>query len=189
MRIMQTKIVDPRELSEGRDGILCVYDAVTYRMKELTSVLISSSTACRTNLMDLLLDNFSQQRLDPEKLFQTFAYGIVSRFSPFGRFCLLTRLFLQFKYVYDKKALLTVDYIRNLDPSVSSYDDDETGGYEDQSVQPEPEAILNYNLKDEPSPDSQVYCEQFTDAIPNDGNVEPPLKDLYALSMSRFSNY
>jgi hypothetical protein len=93
-------------------------------------------------------------------------------------------LFLQFKYVYDKKALLTVDYIRNLYPYVILYEDDE-----DQRVQPEPEPepiILNYKHKDEPSPDDQVYCEQFTDSIPNDGNVEPPLRDLYALRMFRF---
>ena len=83
-------------------------------------------------------------------------------------------------------TLLTVDYIRNLYPYVSLYDDDDDDHDEDQSVQPEPEHILNYEHKDELSPDDRVYCEQFTDAIPNDGNVEPPLKDLYALRMSRF---
>ena len=91
--------------------------------------------------------------------------------------------FLQFKYVHNKNALLTVDYIRNLYPYVSSYNDDDDDD-KDQSVQPG--AILNYESKDELSLDDRVYCEQFTDAIPNDGNVESPLKDLYALRMSRF---
>jgi hypothetical protein len=104
-------------------------------------------------------------------------------------------LFLQFKYVYDKKALLTVDYVRNLYPYVIVYEDDEDDDDPDdddegQNVEPKSETIiLNYEHQDEPSPDDQVYCEQFTDAIPNDDNVEPPLKDLYALCMSRFSNY
>jgi hypothetical protein len=94
MRIMRTKVVNARELSEGRDGILCVYRAVTYRIEELTSVLIlSSSAAYHTNLTDPRSDNFSQQRLDPQKQFQTFAYGIVSRFSPLCRSCFLTRFF------------------------------------------------------------------------------------------------
>jgi len=94
MRIMRTTVVNARELSEGREGILCACRAVTYRIEELTSVSISfSSAACHTNLIDPLSDNFSQQRLDPEKQFQTFAYGIVSRFSPLGRSCLLTRHF------------------------------------------------------------------------------------------------
>jgi hypothetical protein len=90
-------------------------------------------------------------------------------------------LFFQFKYVYDKKALLTADYIRDLHPYIRLYDDDR-----DQSVQPEPETILHYECKNEPSLDDQVYCEHFTDSIPNIGDVEPPLKDLYALRMCRF---
>jgi hypothetical protein len=89
--------------------------------------------------------------------------------------------FLQFKYVQNKKPLLTVDYIRGLYSYVAPYNDDDD---EDQSVQPE--AILNYEHKDELCLDDGVYCEQFSDAIPNDGEVEPPLKDLYALRMSRF---
>ena len=45
MRLMRTKVVDARELSEGREGILCVYRAVTYRIEDLTSMSISSSSA------------------------------------------------------------------------------------------------------------------------------------------------
>jgi hypothetical protein len=94
MRIMRTKVVDARELSEGSDSILCVYRAVRYRIEELTSVSVSSSfAACYTYLIDPLSDNFSQQRLDPKKHFKTFTYGIVSRFSPIGRSCLPTRVF------------------------------------------------------------------------------------------------
>jgi hypothetical protein len=72
-----------------------------------------------------------------------------------------------------------VDYVRNLYPEVRPYDDDDEG----QIVQPGD--ILNYEHKDELSLDDQVYCEQFADTIPNDGDAEPPLKDLYALRMSK----
>lgn len=34
----------------------------------------------RINLITPISDNFSQQRLDPEKQFQSFAFGIVSSF-------------------------------------------------------------------------------------------------------------
>jgi hypothetical protein len=73
-----------------------------------------------------------------------------------------------------------VDYVQNLDLEVIPYDDDD----EDQNVQPE--SILNYENKDELSLDDQVYCEHFADTIPNDSDAESPLKDLYALCMSRF---
>ena len=75
---------------------------------------------------------------------------------------------------------MTGDYIRNLYPYGSPDSDDDD---EDQSVQPG--AILNYEHKDELSLDDRVYCKQFVDAIPNGGNVEPPLQDLYALRLSR----
>jgi hypothetical protein len=77
------------------------------------------------------------------------------------------------------KALWTVDYVQNVYPFVSLYDDNE-----DQHVQPGD--ILNYEHKDEPSLDDWVYCEQFAGAIPNDGDAELPLNDLYALHVSRF---
>jgi hypothetical protein len=94
MRIMRTKVVNARELSEGRDGILCVYRAVTDRIEELTSVsILSFSAAYHTNLTDPRSDIFSQQRLDPQKQFQTFAYGIVSHVSSIGGSYLLTCFF------------------------------------------------------------------------------------------------
>src|ERR1700752_2127364 len=42
MRIMRTKIVDPRELSEGVKSMSCVEDSVTYRVGDLTSTLAFS---------------------------------------------------------------------------------------------------------------------------------------------------
>jgi hypothetical protein len=86
MRIMRTKVVNFRDLFEGKQGIVCVMKAVGYRVKDLTSVSISSSVVRHINLINPLSDNFSQQRLDLDKQFQAFAYGIVSPFSPLGRF-------------------------------------------------------------------------------------------------------
>jgi hypothetical protein len=80
MRIMRTKIINFRDLFEGKDDIFWVVRAISIRVKDLTSMLVLSSFATRhINLIDPLSDNFSQQRLDPEKQFQTFAYGIVRR--------------------------------------------------------------------------------------------------------------
>lgn len=42
MRIMRTKIVNPRDLVEGESCILYVQDAITYRVEDLTSLSISS---------------------------------------------------------------------------------------------------------------------------------------------------
>ena len=75
MRIMRTKILNMRELLEGAHGILYINEAVEYRVQELTRMSVSPSTvACYANL---IIDNFTQQKLDPEKQFQSFAYGIV----------------------------------------------------------------------------------------------------------------
>jgi len=90
MRVMRTKVVNFRDLFEGKQGILCVINAVGYRVKDLTSVSVSSSSVARhVNVIDPLSDNFSQQRLDLDKQFQTFAYGIVSPFSPLDGFAFL----------------------------------------------------------------------------------------------------
>ena len=81
MRIMRTKVVDSRDLYEGADGILCVQYAIEYRVENLASPSVSPTyAACRINLIHPSSDNFSQQRLDPEKEFESFAYGIVSYF-------------------------------------------------------------------------------------------------------------
>jgi hypothetical protein len=92
MRIMRTKVVDHRDHDEAADSIYCVHDAIDYRIQDLASASVSSSTlACFVNLLDQTTGNFRQQKLDPEKQFDSFAYGIVSSFSP-GQFCLLTHL-------------------------------------------------------------------------------------------------
>jgi hypothetical protein len=88
---MRTKVVKFRELYEGADGILYVQDAIDYRVKNLASASVSPTyAACRINLIHPTSDNFSQQRLVPEKQFESFAYGIVSYFLSPGRLCLLT---------------------------------------------------------------------------------------------------
>jgi hypothetical protein len=76
MRIMRTKIPSPHELWEGALGIsIYICDAITYRIDDLTRVSILSS---RWPVMLIwFVVNFSQQRLDPEKQFESFAFGIV----------------------------------------------------------------------------------------------------------------
>jgi hypothetical protein len=44
MRIMRTKILSMRELQEGAQGILYIFEAAFYRVKDLRSVSVSSST-------------------------------------------------------------------------------------------------------------------------------------------------
>jgi hypothetical protein len=79
MRIMRTKILNMRELLEGVQGIEYINDAVFDRVQDLTRMSVSPSTAaCYVNL---IIDNFAQQKLDPEKQFQSFAFGIVGYFS------------------------------------------------------------------------------------------------------------
>ncbi len=81
MRIMRTKVVNFHDLYKGTQGILYVKDAIEYRVKNLASPSVSPTyAACRINLIHPSSDNFSQQRLDPEKQFESFAYGIVSYF-------------------------------------------------------------------------------------------------------------
>ncbi|KAH9997136.1 hypothetical protein BJV77DRAFT_986132 [Russula vinacea] len=116
---------------EGAQGIIYIQGAISYQ-------------------------NFSQQRLDPEKQFETFAFGI-------------------FKYYHNRNALWTVDYVRRLSSPIISYNDDN----EDQKVQPGD--VLNHGHKDELSLDYSVYDGHSTDHIPNCGDVDPPMKDMYAL--------
>ena len=176
MRIMRTKVVNFRDLFEGKQAIVCVMQAVGYRVKDLASVSVSSSPVARDiNLINPLSDNFSQQRLDLDKQFQTFAYGIVSPLSPLGRVS-LTCLLLQFNHCHNFQALWTVDYIRGLDQKVIPYNDDN----EDGDVQPE--SILNYGCKDELSVDNGMYDGQSIDDIPDQRDIEPPLKDVYVLT-------
>ena len=52
IRIMRTKIVDPRELDQCVDSILFVEDAIRYRVKSLTSMLaMLRSAGGRTDLI------------------------------------------------------------------------------------------------------------------------------------------
>jgi len=85
MRIMRTKVVDHCDPDEAVGSIYRVHDAIVYRIGDLASASVSSSTlACYVNLIKPLSGNFRQQRLDLEKQFEGFAYGIVSHFSLLG---------------------------------------------------------------------------------------------------------
>jgi hypothetical protein len=60
MRGMRTKVLDSRELWYSVESILYVKDAIRYRVNDLKNI-------------------FTQQKNNPEKHFQNFAFGIVSR--------------------------------------------------------------------------------------------------------------
>ncbi|KAH9034702.1 hypothetical protein EDB85DRAFT_2288949 [Lactarius pseudohatsudake] len=134
MRTMRTNVLDPRELGSGRDSIYNV-NIVTYqRMNDLTNIFI-------------------QQKHNPEKQFQNFAYGI-------------------FKYLHSQNDFWSAEYVRNLDPRVIPYDD----ANEDKDVKLE--EILKYEHKDELALDDWVYEGHSIDDTPNYSDVEPPLKDI-----------
>jgi hypothetical protein len=175
MRIMRTKVVKFRELYEGADGILYVQDAIQYRVKNLASAsVLSTYAACRINLIHPSSDNFSQRRLDPEKEFESFSYGIVGHFFVSWTALPSDVSCLQFKYFHNGgKTLWTVDYVRGLRQEVIPYNDDE-------DVQPR--VILNYGYKDELSVDNGMYDGHSVDDISGHGDVEPPLKDMYVLT-------
>jgi hypothetical protein len=44
MRIMRTKVVDHRDPDEAVDSIYCVHDAIVYRIGDLTSASVLSSS-------------------------------------------------------------------------------------------------------------------------------------------------
>jgi hypothetical protein len=81
--------------------------------------------------------------------------------------------FLQFKYFYNEKSIWSVDYVRSLDSPIIPYNDDN----EDQNVKLGD--ILNHEYKDEQSLDYSVYDEY----IPECGDVDPPMKDMYAFRL------
>ena len=70
-----------------------------------------------------------------------------------------------------------MDYARNLDSQVIPYDDDN----EDQNVQPGD--LLSHEYKDELSLDYSVYDGHSSDHIPNCGDVDPLVKDMYAVHL------
>jgi len=45
MRIMRTKVLDARELSEGMKSMSCIEDAIRYRVDDLTSLSACLSSA------------------------------------------------------------------------------------------------------------------------------------------------
>ncbi|KAI9438360.1 hypothetical protein H4582DRAFT_1815080, partial [Lactarius indigo] len=134
MRAMRTKVLDSRELWYSVETILYVKDAIRYRVNDLTNI-------------------FTQQKHDPEKQFQNFAYGI-------------------FKHFHIANDLWTADYVRNLDPPVIPYNDED----EDKDIKLE--EILKYEHKDELALDDWVYDGYSIDDTPNYPDVEPPLKDI-----------
>ncbi|KAI9464115.1 hypothetical protein BJY52DRAFT_887632 [Lactarius psammicola] len=134
MRAMRTKVLGWHEPGSGAESFVNVKDAIRYRVNDLTNI-------------------FSHQKLDPEKQFQNFAYGI-------------------FKYFYNEKALWSSDYVRNIYPQVIPYDD----ANEDEDVKLD--EILKYEHKDELALDYWVYDGHSIDDTPNYGEVEQPLKDI-----------
>jgi hypothetical protein len=80
MRIMRTKVLSMRELVEGAQGIMYIHSAILDRVQDLRRVsTLWSTVACL--YANLFKGNFSQQRLDPEKQLQSFAFGIVGYLS------------------------------------------------------------------------------------------------------------
>jgi hypothetical protein len=70
-----------------------------------------------------------------------------------------------------------VDYVRRLSSPIISYNDDN----EDKDVKPGD--VLNHGYKDELSLDYSVYDGHSADFIPNCGDVDPPMKDMYAVCL------
>ena len=83
----------------------------------------------------------------------------------------------QFNYFHNENSLWSVDYVRSLDSPIIPYNEDN----EDQNV--EPGDILNHEYKDEQSLDFSVYDRHSTEYIPKYGEVDPPMKDMYAFHL------
>jgi hypothetical protein len=78
MRAMRTKLLDSRELGSGVESFVNVKDAIQYRVNDLTSTSSLISLAMSVSLTwSTHAGIFSHQKLNPEKEFQNFAYGIV----------------------------------------------------------------------------------------------------------------
>jgi hypothetical protein len=77
MRVMRTKIVDPRELSQCEESIFYVEEAIRYRVKSLTSMSAMLFLEGDALTWSSHADNFSQHKLDIRKQFENFALGIV----------------------------------------------------------------------------------------------------------------
>jgi hypothetical protein len=70
-----------------------------------------------------------------------------------------------------------VDYARSLDSPIIPYNDDN----DEQNV--EPRDILNHEYKDEQSLDYSVYDRHSTEYSPKGADVDPPMKDMYAVRL------
>jgi hypothetical protein len=81
---------------------------------------------------------------------------------------------IQFRYCHNANSLWSVDYIRDLNPQITPYDDDN----EDQNVQLGD--FLNHGYKDELCLDYSVYDGRSTDYTPNCRDVDSPMNDMYA---------
>jgi hypothetical protein len=175
MRIMRTKIPSMHELLEGAQGILYIRDAIMYRVDDLKRLSVSSSTvACDVNLNRQLFSAETGSRETVRKLrFWDCGLFIISLIAlPFDV------LSLQFKYCHNLNSLWTVDYIRGLDPQIIPYNDDN----EDQNVRTGD--VLSHGYKDELLLDYSIYEGYSTDGyIPNCGDVDPPMKDMYAVRL------
>jgi len=130
-------------------------------------------------------DIFSQQKLDPEKYFQSFAHGIVNYLILLGLSRLLTDIVFQFKYFHNEKPLWSEDsdYFLDFDIGVIPYDD----ANEHQGVNPE--EVLKHKYRDEMSLEYWVYDGHTIDDVPNYSDVEPPLNYMYALQFFCMSVY
>jgi hypothetical protein len=79
IRAMRTKIIlDWRELGSCVESFVNVKDAIQYRVNDLTSTSSLISLARSVSLTwSAHAGIYSHQKLNPEKEFQNFAYGIV----------------------------------------------------------------------------------------------------------------
>lgn len=173
MRIMRTKILNMRELAEGAQGILYINEAVIDRVQGLTRMSVSASTvACYVNLICRQLH--SAEARSREAVSELRFWDC--RIFIFFRISLASDMFvIQFKYYHNVNSLWSVDYVRSLDPQITPYDDDN----EDQNVQAGD--VLNHGYKDELCLDYSVYDGHSMDYIPNAGDVDSPIKDMYGL--------
>ncbi len=174
MRIMRTKILNMRELLEGAQGIIYIYQAVVYRVQGLTSVLfLSSAVACYVNLIYRQLHSAETRSRETVPKFRFWDCGLFIVLRVYLPSNLL--VIMQFKYYHNENALWSMDYIRGLNPQITPYNDED----EDQNIQPGD--ILNHEYKDELCLDYSVYDGHSTDHVPICRDVDSPMKDMYDL--------
>ena len=169
---MRTKPLSMRELQEGARGILYIMEAIGNRIKDLTSVSVSSPTVvCYIYLIRRQL--FSAETRSRETIPKL-------RFWDCGSFILFwvtppSDVFaLQFKFCQNLKTLWSEDYVRGLDSQIVPCDENE-----DQRVQLGD--FSNHEYKDGLSLDYSVYDGPLTLNISNYSDVDPSMKDMYAV--------